>query len=142
MIIIQFIKKSRLRKYKAIINSLYKELKVGDLIKLRLLIDEIEESKLSFFKTFLKCVQSYNDIDAIIPCWGWNGMSCKKGSCEYCIHKSIDCCQTEDTVNYCLSCFIRLKSLSYDDNTIPVNDVIFQPASIDDDVMTKFNSDG
>ena len=63
-------KKSKFRKYKTIVNNLYKELKVNDLMKSRLSIDEIESSKLSFFKTCSKCRQSCNDIDTIIPCGG------------------------------------------------------------------------
>ena len=95
-----------------------------------------------FFKTCSKCRQSCNDIDAIIPCGGWNNSSCKKGSYEYWIHKSIDCCQTEDYVNYCPSSFITLNSLPNDDNTRPVNEFILRMARIDDDVITECNSDG
>ena len=66
----------------------------------------------------------------------------KRFFCEYWIHKSIDCCQTEDGVNYCLFCFKILKNLPNDDNTRHVNDVILRTASIDDDVITEFNNDG
>ena len=40
--------KSKFRKYKKIVNSLFKELKVNDLMKLMLLIDEIEASEIVF----------------------------------------------------------------------------------------------
>ena len=93
---------------------------------MRLSIDKIEVYELSFLKTCPKCLQSCNNIDAIIPYWGWNDISCKRGSCEYWIHKSTDYCQTEHDVNYCLSCFAILKRfLPNDDNTRPINDVIF-----------------
>ena len=95
-----------------------------------------------FKKTCSKCKQLCNDIDAIIPCRGWNDISCKKDSYEYWIHTPIDYYQTKDDVNYCTSCFIILNSLSNDDNTKSINDVIFRRASIDDDVITEFNSDG
>ena len=65
----------------------------------------------------------------------------KKGYYEYWIHKLIDYCQTENHVTYYPSCFAILKSLPNDDNTRPVNDAILQTASIDDDVITEFNSD-
>ena len=42
-------KQLKLRKYKATVNNLYKKMKVNDLMKLRLSINEIEASKLSFF---------------------------------------------------------------------------------------------
>ena len=42
--------KLKFRKYKTIVNSLFKELKVNDLMKVMLLIDEIEASEISFFK--------------------------------------------------------------------------------------------
>ena len=128
-------------KKKAIVNNLYKELKVNDLIRSRLSIDDIEASELSFLKTCSKCLQSCNDIDTIISYGGWNDISCKKGSCEYLIHALIDCCQTEYDINYCSSCFTILKSLPNDNNTRLVNDIILRTASIDDDVITEFNSD-
>ena len=65
-----------------------------------------------------------------------------KKSYEYYIHKLIDCCQTEHDVNYCPSCFIILNSLTNDDNTRSVNDVILRTARIEDDMITEFNSDG
>ena len=43
-------KKWKLRKCKAIVNNLYKELKVNDLIKSKLSINEIEASEPSFLK--------------------------------------------------------------------------------------------
>ena len=112
-------------------------------MKLRLSIDMVEASELPFFLICLKCRQSCNNIDTIIPCGGWNDVLCEKVSCEYWIHKSTDCCQTGYDVNYCSSCFIILKSLYKDDNTRPENNVIIRTASIDDDDMiTEFNSDG
>ena len=93
-------------------------------------------------KTCSKFRQSCNNIDVIILCGGWNDISCEKGSCEYWIHKSNDFCQTEYDVNYCPSCFIILKFLSNDDNTIPENNVILRTASSNDDVITEFNSGG
>ena len=117
-------------------------MRVNDLIKLRLSIDKIEVYELSFLKTCPKCLQSCNNIDAIIPYWGWNDISCKKGSCEYWIHKSIDSCQTEDDVNCSPSCFTIWNSFPNDDNTRHVNDVILRTASIDDDVIIDFNRDG
>ena len=128
-------------KKQIIVNNLYKELKVNDLMKSRLSIDDIEASELSLLKTCSKCLQSYNDIDTIISCGGWNDISCKKGSCEYWIHESIDCCQSEYDINYCSSCFTILKSLPNDNDTRLVNNAILRTASIDNDVIMEFNSD-
>ena len=41
--------KSKVKKYRAIVNNLYKELKVNNLMKLRFSIDESEVSKLPLF---------------------------------------------------------------------------------------------
>ena len=65
-----------------------------------------------------------------------------KKYCEYWIHTSTDCYQSDHDVNYYISYFTILKSLSNDDDTRPEDNIILRTASIDDDVITECNSDG
>ena len=67
-------KKSKKKKCTEIINNLYTELKVNDVMKWRLSIDVVEASALPFLKTYSKCRQFYG---------GWKERFMYKGSSEY-----------------------------------------------------------